>query len=126
MNFPEYARHVCQRPGMFVVPPTFDSVCAHFAGFDVARDGGPLNGLREWLVLRTRGGNNLAWWALAKELLQSGPHSRPDRVDFEQREGLRQLGLLLDEFFEYRSKHGVAAIFEEYSKFCRRRKLTIS
>jgi hypothetical protein len=100
---------VCKRPGMYVCPPTFDGVCAYLSGFDSARDGGPLQGLREWLVVRLRNGNNLHWTGLARMALRL--------EDTDSSEAIARLGLLLEEFFEYRQQHGVARIFCDYGQW---------
>ncbi|MDR3619274.1 MAG: hypothetical protein P4L85_07985 [Paludisphaera borealis] len=53
-QFEQLVDDLCQRPGMFVFPPSFGAVCAYLDGFDVARNHGPLIGLQQWLVVRAR------------------------------------------------------------------------
>jgi hypothetical protein len=74
-EFEEVVRRLCARPGMYVVPPTFGSVCAYLSGFNAARGEGPLVGFREWLIVRSNGGNNLTWDGLALRALSR--HRRP-------------------------------------------------
>jgi hypothetical protein len=96
---------------MYVNPATYGTVCAFITGFDMARDGGPLNGLQEWLVVRSNGGNNLHWSGLAGDLIPGG--------DDEVRR-IAGLGDLLDEFFRHRNADGVSEIFCAYGEWSRR------
>src|SRR3954447_18890217 len=68
-EFEDMVRHVSTRPGKWVTPATFATVCAFLDGFDRGRDGAPLLGFKEWLVVQSNGGNNLTWIGLANLLV---------------------------------------------------------
>jgi len=112
-QFETLALSLCQRPGMYVSSPSTSSVCAYLSGFDAARSGGPLQGLKEWLVVRSNGGDNLTWESLALSQLMSEPSVPPAHLD----ERLARLGDLLTEFFGFRATHGLTTIFYEYSNW---------
>ena len=118
-DFEQLVANICRAPGSYVIPDNFHSVCNFLVGYDVARNGGPLQGIRPFLVVRFNGGNNLHWSGLAHHLLQSQPGDAdlPDG----QRE-VRALGRLLAEFFEYRRTNGLTKIFYEYGKWLLRHK----
>src|SRR5690349_1967061 len=69
-GFEEMIQNLCARPGMFVIPTSFATVCVYIQGFDDGRGGSPLLGFREWLVLRHKGGSNLHWSGLVQILLR--------------------------------------------------------
>ncbi len=117
-QFEQLVGHLCLCPGMYVNPATFGTVCAYLDGFDASRSGGPLIGLREWLVVRANMGNNLHWSRLAQQQLKA------DAVDVELSEderSIRALARLLAEFFEYRRANGITKVFHEYAKWLLRR-----
>jgi hypothetical protein len=112
---------ICQRPSMYVNPARVDTILAFISGYDLARDGGPLNGLREWLVVRRDGGNNLHWTGLALDVL--GATGGIDALDKEEHERLtRQLGELLDEFFSARREYSVTKMHFDYARWLRRKR----
>jgi len=116
-SHPEFEAHIanlCARPGMFVVPASLATVCAYMDGFDVARDRGPLVGLREWLVTRVRGGTNLHWTGLITIVLS---------VEMPGDEkAIETLGRLLTEFFKHRRESGIAKIFQDHNRWLVRQK----
>ena len=117
-DFEQLVGDICLRPGMMVYPVTFDTVCTYFDGFNAARNGGPLMGLQQWLIVRANGGNNLVWSALARQQLSPDP-ANVELSDEEQ--AIRALGRLLAEFFEYRRSNGITKVFHEYAKWLLRR-----
>ncbi len=113
-QFEQLVANLCHRPGMFVVPTSFGAVCAYLAGFDAARSHGPLMGLHQWLVVRLNDGNNVHWPGLARQLLPGGMESAEEQA-------IRELGVLLSEFFEYRKTQGITKIFHDYARWLLRR-----
>ncbi len=111
----QVVENICARPGMYVFPPTFHTVCAYLDGFNAARDGGPLMGLNPWMVTRRRDGNNLHWIGLA-ELLIGTTSGEEHRINKEEHR-INKLGQLLAEFFEYRRANGLEKIWHEYAKW---------
>ena len=107
-DFEEKVRWICTRPGMYVVPGNFDSVCAYLCGYDDARGGGPLLGLKEWLVVRTNRGNNLRWDGLARLCIPDG---------HDEKERIRALGELIGEYLRVRYKLGITKIYYDYDKW---------
>jgi len=122
MEFPELVRQLCQRPSMWVVPPHFSSVCAYISGFDHARDGGPLDGFREWLIVRLGSGNNLTWDGLVEMAIR--PEADPIESPTEDQEASRiqAMAVLFDEFFRIRDEEGVTKIHYEYARWLLRTK----
>jgi hypothetical protein len=117
-RFEESVYHICLRPTMHVGVASYDCVCAFIDGFNAARSGGPLIGLREWLVVRTNSGNNQRWPWVARM------HLKADAADLELPEGersIRALGRLLAEFFEFRRRNGLTKIFYDYGRWLLRR-----
>ena len=115
-QFEELVEHICQRPSMYVHPATFGGVCAYLEGFNAARDGGPLLGLREWLILRINGWNNMSWSRLAGQLL-TGDHVVAACSNDEDLIG--GLGRLLKEYLEYRTTVGLCKLFFDYGHWLR-------
>lgn len=110
MQFRPLVQSLCQRPGMYVNPATFGSVCAYLAGFDAARDGGPLCGFREWLIVRANRGNNLVWEGLADLILQEESTST-------EAERIRGLGQLIEEYLQYREENGLEKVYHDYARW---------
>lgn len=107
---------ICQRPGMWVSPPTFNAACGFILGLDSSRDGGPLNGFHEWCVLRLRGGANVHWHRLVEKL--TGFNACDAGASLEQHEAaIGRLGAIMEEFLKYREKNGVVAIYYEYARW---------
>src|SRR5262249_30234346 len=82
-------------------------------GFNDARGGGPLLGLREWLVVRLNGGNNLHWVGLAKALIPEG---------LDEKEGIHALGKLIEEYLRFRSENGSTKVFYDYGRWLLRKR----
>jgi hypothetical protein len=61
----ENVRH---RTEMYVSKQTYAIVAAFVQGYDMAYEGGVLNGFKEWLVLRLQKGSNLGWSALVLDI----------------------------------------------------------
>jgi hypothetical protein len=114
MNFEEIVPSVCQKTGMWVSPPTFRTATAFFQGYDMARDGGPLHGFREWLVVQYQGADNIYWTRLAEMVL--GITDQQLAAE-DQKEILMQLSDLMEEFFAYRKANGVVVIFDDYRRW---------
>jgi hypothetical protein len=64
-EFDELIALIGRSPGMFVMPPNLGGIIGYIDGFNRGRGGSPLLGLREWLIVRARGWNNLHWSGLA-------------------------------------------------------------
>lgn len=111
-GFEDMVRHLSTRPGMWVTPATFVTVCAFLDGFDQGRDGAPLLGFKEWMVVRSNGGNNLAWFALANDLV-------PGQQD--ERRRIMGLGELIGEYLQYREDQGITKVFYDYGKWLLRK-----
>jgi hypothetical protein len=101
---------ICRRPGMYVAPTIYGAVCAYLDGFSTARSGGRLLGLHQWLVVRANSGNNLDWWALARQQLPVHPDD--EKLPDEER-AIRVLGRLLEEFFDFRRSNGITKVFHQ-------------
>jgi hypothetical protein len=110
-------RSLCKRPGMYVTEPYFDCVCAYLSGYDDAQSSGALAGLREWLVVKANDGDNLVWYGLVRMLIRPNLDIRSEMTKEENVECVTELGLLLEEFFEYRNKYGLTVIHYDYARW---------
>jgi hypothetical protein len=61
-------KNVRRRTEMYVSKQTYAIVAAFVQGYDMAYEGGLLNGFKEWLVLRLQKGSNLGWPALVLDI----------------------------------------------------------
>lgn len=113
-DFEQLTAYICARPQMYVTPATFGSVCAYLSGFDAAKSGGPMAGLHPWLVTRWGGGNNLNWTELTRRQLPTG---LDETGPADEERMIRELGLLLEEFFEYRRVNGLTKLFHDYAQY---------
>jgi hypothetical protein len=109
-----------RRPAMYTGEESYAAVCAFLGGFDLARDGGPLSGFHEWLVIRVGGGDNLHWSGLVKLLVASDP-SFPLSAE-HNRLCLDGLFPILSEFLAYRESVGLTRIHQEYAQWLSRQK----
>ena len=119
MNFEEVAPIVCRKTGMYVSPATFESVCILFDGMNMALDGAPLLGFREWLVIKFEDGDNLHWYKLAEWAIGFTPENR---ATMDHKAALLRLESLMKEFFEYRRTYGVVVIYDDYRRWLLRHK----
>lgn len=109
--FEELVLQLCTRPWDFVTPVSYGTVCAFLEGFDMARDGGPLLGFREWLAMRGSADANTCWPQLAECLLVQVPD---DMALPEEERPVRGLLRLLEEFIRLRHDLGVDILIHEY------------
>ena len=122
VEFPDLICHLCKRPGMYVRSAYFSSVCAYINGYDEARDGGPLAGFREWLIVRADGGNNLTWDGLVMLLVMpDADQTGPLAADQETRL-LQGMAGLFEEFFGFRQEHGITKIHHDYARWLLRKR----
>ena len=113
-DFERLVADICARPGTYVAPVTFGSVCAYRSGFDAARSGGPMAGLHPWLVSRWGDGNNPNGTGLAGRQLPTGSD---DAGLADEELAVHGLGLLLGEFFEFRRANGLTKPFHDYAQW---------
>jgi hypothetical protein len=117
-QFEELVANISRCPGMWVRPVSFGAVCAYLCGFDNARSGGPLIGLHQWLVVKANCANNFHWVGIVELLIQKEAQEE-GQVEEERR--IRDLGVLLNEFFSYRRIKGLNKIFSDYGRWLLRR-----
>jgi hypothetical protein len=116
--FEEMVQSICARPGVWVIPPSFATVCAYIDGFNSARGGGPLLGFREWLVLKLDDGNNLHWIGLADRLISGDEHSEGGG----QEQRILALGRLIGDYLRERDKDGITKVYYDYGRWLLRRR----
>ena len=104
---------------MYTGEQSYAAVCAFLGGFDLARDGGPLSGFREWLIVRARGGDNLHWSGLVQHLV--APHASSPLSAELDRLCLEGLFPILSEFLAYRESVGLTKIHQEYAQWLLKR-----
>ena len=122
LSIAEAVRLVCGRTSMYVGSESYEAVVAFLGGFDFARDGGPLGGFREWLVVRVDGGNNLVWEQLV--LLAAFPEQawaeRGTFSDEANKSAIAALERLLLEFLAVREESGLRRIYLDHENWLRR------
>ncbi len=99
-------------PSAFV--RTCGEVLALLQGFDMAKDYSPLDGLKQWLVVRLDYGNNLAWDALALLVLDVKFDKFAEGKIQEHHDAIVSLINLVEEFLNDREKRGVEAIISDH------------
>lgn len=114
MKLPQTLANVKDRPGMYLRVSTFDAAAAFVDGYDAALCGGVLVGLREWLIVRVDGANNLAWSGLILHVL-GDPDAQGDQAML-----IKGLFNVLEEFMGVRGgTDGLRRIYVSYEKWLR-------
>ena len=124
MSFPPVFAQVRQRPGMHLPAITYAGAASYVLGYDAATNYGLLLGFREWLIVRLGMGNNLAWTALAHELIQrQAQKTKPtDSSHIADDDLLLVEGLfnVIEMFLRERDQpDGLRRIFAEYERWLR-------
>jgi hypothetical protein len=107
--------------GMYFIEESYSIVAAFIMGYDLAYQGGLLNGFREWLILKVNGCNNLSWEELVLQI--AFPDSKSPRELLKarpnlERQAIDMLFALLAEFDEVRSKYdSLKDIFFRYQQW---------
>jgi hypothetical protein len=115
MSLPSDIANIRNRPGMYLRANTFDVVVSFIDGYDIAISGGLLIGLREWLIVRVDGSNNLAWSGLILAA-QGDPAAAGDQAAL-----ISGLFSLLEEFMKVREEpDGLRRIYAAYEKWLKR------
>lgn len=117
-EFDSLVEHIGRHPAMVVNPPTLAGVIGFIDGYNRGRGGSPLLGLREWLVLRARGWNNLHLSGLACREIAGDRNAAFTRSD--DSELMAALCRLVSEFLAYREANGLSKLFWEYAEWLRR------
>lgn len=112
MSLPPAIAKIKDRPGMYLRVNTFDVVVSFIDGYNAAVSGGLLVGLREWLIVRVDGANNLAWPEIILFALgESG-------VRADQAALINGLFNILEEFMaEREGPDGLRRIYVAYEKW---------
>lgn len=109
------------RPGMYVQEPTYAVLSAFVRGYDLALDGGPLCGFREWLVARLGYANNLAWEGLVLEAAfpdAPNPQAEVRSSTANQQHAVRVMFELIAEFQTLRAESdGMRKIYAQYERW---------
>ena len=119
MSLPPDLASVLKRPSMYLPTASYDAVVTYLLGYDAATQGGLLVGLREWLIVKLRDGNNLAWPALVLDLMQR-VRSRESTVDDAEKRAVAFLHETLEQFFSERdARGGMRRIYGMYEAWLR-------
>lgn len=111
----ELFKFACNKPVMYVQSARFDAVCAFIDGYDMAMQGGPLSGFREWLLTGTERWNNLPWWALVRMRVDPDADLERPPSDSEHERLLSGLAAALDAFAAALNHGGMVRILCDYS-----------
>ena len=106
--------------GMFLPGKTYGEFVALVYGFDIARDQKPLEGFKEWLVLKFGKGNNLTWGALALlglRIVLPSFVAGPAQLHIEAIAGLTSL---ISEFTKDREEKGIDEILDNHKNWLHR------
>jgi hypothetical protein len=118
LQFEEFVQNLCLRPGMYVYPASFGTVCAFLDGFNEGRGSGPLLGFREWLVVRNNGQDNVMWQGIVARELGIPTNEFTNETDTES---IRSLGRLLANYFQIRKENGITKIYYDYGNWLLRK-----
>jgi hypothetical protein len=122
MEFAELVQNICKRPGMWVRKPYLPCIWAFLSGYDAARDGGPLAGFREWLIVRANGGTNYNWDGVV-QLLLLPPGADTGQLTAEQEKAcLEGMASLIEEYLRFRDENGITKVHQDYSRWLLRKR----
>ena len=122
MEFVEVVELLGRRPGMLTGEESFGAIGAFLVGYNLARDGGPLAGFQEWLIVRANGYGNSHWRGIVKHLTL-GSRATVSLTPEENEACWRELIRLLLEFLAYREEKGLVRVYYDYALWLRRRGL---
>jgi hypothetical protein len=105
--------------GMFLPGKTYGEFVALIYGFDLAKGQKPLEGFKEWLVVKYGEGNNLTWSALALFGMQINLLSFVEGSSQLHKQAIEELTKLISEFDEERQKQGIKRIIDSYQDWLR-------
>jgi hypothetical protein len=111
----ELFKFACNKPLMYVQAARYDTVCAFIDGYDMAMQGGPLAGFREWLLTGTERWNNLPWWALVRCRVNPSVDVEQPLADAEHTVLLTALSSALEAFATAVNQGGMVRILCDYS-----------
>ena len=116
VDWREILTHFLKAPGMYVTPASYSTAAAFINGVDIALDGEPLAGFREWLIPQIDGCNNLGWPSLVLELLfpDARDPSAKAKLARGQAELIGKTGQLFQRFWRERDGGGLNAIQDRY------------
>ncbi|MFC9690938.1 hypothetical protein ACFTSF_20470 [Kribbella sp. NPDC056951] len=116
MDYKELIRNVRARPILYGLDESYGSLQSFFLGCDVGSRGEFLLGFREWLIVKTDGGNNLSWPGLVQRVRASAGESS----GYRELSDTDALLALIDEFLEIRQQDdGHLKIFARYADWLR-------
>lgn len=111
----KFVRQLRAFPGMYLLQESYTAASMLVAGFDIGLEGAGLVGLREWLIPRVNGQENLTWPHLMLGYLeQRAPEQRSPR------RRMVQMFDALIEFLEERESRGLKAIVNEHRQWLKR------
>ena len=120
-EFKTLIKNLCTRPEMWVIPGTYDNVCAYLCGYDKATNMETLKGFREWLIPKVGGGSNLTFDLLALKYLypkETLNHTYPWPKNLDQKQTIKLFGNLILEFLDFReSPKGLEYIYKDYENW---------
>jgi hypothetical protein len=123
--YPDFGRlvaRICDRPALYVGEINFKLFVAYIDGFNQGRDGGPMLGFKEWLIVRRRYKGGSLYWSGMIELEAGGNPNSPSSPQQDLDSRLISIaGGLLQEFLEFRIQHGIAKVFCDYAAWLNER-----
>lgn len=100
---------------MYLPELSFHACASYVAGYDAATEGGLLVGFHQWLVVKVGHSDNLAWYALVREVMGASANSPTDHAG-----EVAFLLATLDEFLSERARRGgLRRIFSAYEAWLR-------
>jgi hypothetical protein len=102
IEFKDFIRALLARPGMYVVPVTYEGLCAIIDGFDIGRGADDGKRFHGWLVAKMPGYGNLHWpgiiLAMAFPEVRSANYGLEDAV--RQEIAIAKLGEIFEEYLQ--------------------------
>ncbi len=97
-------------PGLFMVEPTVQSAVTFLQGYDAALFGVPLEGFHYWLELKWNPKGIPRHWAVGLPIIARRIAGR----SASQKRVLDEALALLEKFFAYRQRYGIAKVVRDY------------
>lgn len=92
----EHLEDIRWRPGAYGLDGSYRLFTTYIAGFHAGSGHTFLEGFREWLVVRVKGGNSLVWEALVLMLAFPGEAERSPFVRMDDERNAVAVGVLFD------------------------------
>lgn len=123
VKFDELVHNVSLRPGMYTGSARYDVFVALLEGYAWGLNEGSLEGLRPWLLMRSRStAYNIVWPQLLLTAARGLEWSSLDSLTTDEHaETIRLAGSILREFLDHKSSVGLQSIEADFARYMKKR-----